>query len=139
MLQPSHQNNPDKDVSYDPAGQVVAVHGDSTVPEQRRQSPGVGSGNGRQVHESGQAAVAPIGDGLVDEVGDEDDLGPPEIVASPQENPDKEEQIVQDEVGGNVGSSSHDGWVFVEQVPNIAELGEKEKDPGIVSLLVYFR
>jgi hypothetical protein len=35
------------------------------------------------VHESRQAAVSPVGDRLVDQVGDEDNLGTPEVVAGP--------------------------------------------------------
>jgi len=114
MLQANQQNHPDKDVSDDPAGQVMAMHRDSPVPEQRCQSPGVGARNSGQVHESGQPAVATVCDGLVDEVGDENDLGPPEVVAGPQHDPDNEEHIVQDEVGGDVGGSCYQGRVFVE-------------------------
>lgn len=46
----------------------MAVDGDSPVPEQRGQGPGVGACNGGEVHESWQASVAPVGDRLVDEV-----------------------------------------------------------------------
>ena len=133
MLQSNHQNHPDKDVSHDPTGQVVAMHRDSSVPEQRRQSPGVGSRNGRQVHESGESAMAPVGDSLVDKVGDEDDLGPPEVVAGPQQDPGNDEDVVQDEVRGDVGGGGYQGRVFAEQMPDIAELGEEEKDPATVS------
>lgn len=41
--------------------------------------------------EGGEALVTPVGDGLVDEVGDQDDLGAPEVVSGPEKNPGKDE------------------------------------------------
>lgn len=69
----------------------MAIHGDGSVPEECRQSPGIGSGDGGEVDEGGQAAVTPVSDGLVDEVRDEDDLGAPEVLAGPEEDPGKDE------------------------------------------------
>jgi hypothetical protein len=69
----------------------MTVNGDGSVPEERRQSPGIGSGDGGQVDEGGEALVTPVGDGLVDKVGDEDDLGAPEVVSGPEKNPGKDE------------------------------------------------
>lgn len=91
IKQTNQQDHPDKDISNDPTRQIVAVHGDSSVPEERRQSPGIGSGYGGEVDEGGQAAVTPVSNGLVDEVCDEDDLGAPEVVSGPEENPGKDE------------------------------------------------
>jgi hypothetical protein len=106
------------------------MDGDRPVPEQRRQSPGIGTSDSRQVHESRKAAVTPIGDCLVDEVGDEDDLCAPEVVTGPEENPGQEEKVVQDKVGGNIGSGRDKDRVLGEEVPDIAELGKKQEDPG---------
>lgn len=66
IKQSNGENNPDKDISNNTASQVVTVHSDRAVPEQRRQCPGIGTGNSRQMHECRQAAVAPVGDCLVD-------------------------------------------------------------------------
>lgn len=130
MLQTNEQDHPDEDVSHDPTGQIVTVNSNSAIPEQRRQSPSVRSRDGRQVHESGKSPVSPVCNGLVDEVDDENDLSPPEVVTSPQQDPDNEEDVVEDEMGSDVSSSRHDSGVLVEQVPDIAELGEEQKDPG---------
>lgn len=89
--QTHQQDHPDKDIGKDTAGQIMAVHGDRAVPEERCEGPGVGSGDGGKVYEGWEAMVAPVGDGLVDEVGDEDDLGAPEVVAGPEENPGEHE------------------------------------------------
>jgi hypothetical protein len=46
------------------------------------------------VYEGRETAMTPVGNGLVDEVGDEDDLGAPEVVTGPEENPGEDEEIV---------------------------------------------
>lgn len=109
----------------------MAVNCDRAIPEQCRQSPGVGTGYCRKVHECGQAAVAPVSDSLVDQVGNQDDLGAPEMIPGPQEDPGKEEQIVQDEVGGHIGGGCDQNIVLREQVPHVAELGEQKENPTI--------
>jgi hypothetical protein len=130
VLQTDEQDHPDKDVRHDPTGQIVTVNSNGAIPEQRHQSPSVRSGDGRKVHESGQSPVSPICNGHIDEVDGENDLSPPEVVTSPQQDPDNGEDVVEDEVSSDVSGSRHDSGVLVEQVPNIAELGEEQKDPG---------
>lgn len=66
IKQSNRENNPDKDISNDTARQVVAVDSDRAIPEQRSQCPSIWASDGGQVHECWQAAVAPIGDCLVD-------------------------------------------------------------------------
>lgn len=94
MLQPNQQNHPDEDISDDSAWQVMAMHCDGTVPKQRGQRPGVRACHGGKVHEGRKAMVAPVCDGLVNEVGDEDDLCAPEVVAGPEEDPGEDEEVV---------------------------------------------
>lgn len=98
----------------------MAMHGNRAVPEERCEGPGVGPGDGGKVYEGWEAVVAPVGDSLVDEMGDEDDLGTPEAAASPEENPGEHEQVVQDEVRGDVrGGCDKDGFLG-EEVPDVA-------------------
>lgn len=94
MLQPNQHNHPDEDIRDDSARQVMAMHRDSTVPKQRRQRPGVRACHGGKAHEGWEAMVAPVCDGLVDEVGDEDNLCAPEVVAGPEEDPGEDEEVV---------------------------------------------
>lgn len=72
----------------------MAVNCDRAVPEQSCQRPGIGASDSGKMHESRQAAVAPVGDSLVNQVRDEDDLGTPEVVTSPQEDPGEDEEVV---------------------------------------------
>lgn len=82
------------------------------------------------MHKGRQAAVAPVGDCLIDQVSDEDDLCAPEVIAGPQEDPSSEEEVVQNEVGGYIGRSCDENIVLGKEVPDIAELREEEDDPG---------
>lgn len=118
--QTHQQNHPDKDIGKDTAGQIMAMHGDRAVPEERCEGPGIGSGDGGKVYEGREAAVAPVGDGLVDKVDDEDDLGAPEVAAGPEENPGEHEQVVQDEVRGDVGGGGDQDGFLGEEVPDVA-------------------
>lgn len=74
------------------------------------------------MHEIWQFRVAPVSDALVDEMGHQNNLGAPEVVASPERDPGENEQVVQNKVGGYVSSSSYDGSLLVEEVPHIAKL-----------------
>jgi hypothetical protein len=74
---------------------------------------------------------------------DEDDLGAPEVITGPEEDPDEEEEIVKDEVGSDVGGCRDQHIVLREEVVDVAELGEKEEYPvpseydDLISLDVY--
>jgi hypothetical protein len=105
-IKQSHdQDNPNEDIGDNSSGQVMAMHGDSTVPEQCCQCPGIGTCNSWEMDECWQTAVAPVGYPLVDEMENEDDLGTPEVIAGPEQDPDEEEEVVQDKMGGDVGGS----------------------------------
>jgi hypothetical protein len=67
----------------------------------------------------------------VDEVGEDDDLGGPEIVAGPEHDPGEDEEVVQDEMTGHIGGGGYEGRILGEEVPDIADLGEKQEDPMI--------
>lgn len=73
--------------------------------------------------------MAPVGNCLVDEVSDKDDLRAPEMIASPQKDPGKEEKVVQNEVGGDIGGCRDEDLILGEEVPDVAELGKEQKDP----------
>lgn len=100
----------------------MAVNSDRAIPEQRSQCPSIRTSDGGQVHECWQAAVTPIGHRLIDQMGNEDDLCAPEVVTSPEEDPSGEEEVVQNEVGGDVGRCRDEDIVLGKEVPDIAEL-----------------
>lgn len=137
--QADSQDHPDKDVRDNSAWKVMAVRSNGSIPEQCSQGPGIWTCDGRKVDEGWKTGVVPVGNGLVDEVGDEDDLRTPEVVAGPEEDPGKGEQVVQDEVRCHIGSGCDESGVLVEEVPDIAELGEKQEDPGSRSRTLVFK
>lgn len=129
MEQSHGSNHPDEDISHDTTGQVMAVCRNRPIPEERRHCPGQRTCDSRQMHESGESLVSPVGGELVEQVSNQDHLGAPEVVAGPEEDPGKDEEVVQDEVGRDVGSGSDDRDILGEQVPDVAELREKEQNP----------
>lgn len=78
------QDHPDENVGDDSAREIMAVHSDGAVPEQCKEGPGIGSRDSGQMHESWEAPVTPVGGTLVDQVGDQNNLRTPEVVASPE-------------------------------------------------------
>lgn len=59
------------------------------------------------MHERRKPTVAPVCGVEVDEAEDEEDLGAPEVVAGPEQDPDEEDEVVEDEVGGDVGGGGY--------------------------------
>lgn len=51
--------------------------------------------------------MAPVCGVEVDKVENEEDLGAPEVVAGPEEDPDEEGEVVEDKVGGDVGGGGY--------------------------------
>lgn len=80
--------------------------------------------------------MTPVCHRLVDQMGNEDNLSAPEVVPSPEQNPGKQEQIVQDEVSGYVGSRCDENIVLGEEVVDITDLRKQKQNPmNIVSNL----
>lgn len=98
----------------------MTVCGDSSVPEQRSYSPSEWTCDSREVYESGQSMVSPVSGELVEEMGDNNDLGAPEMVAGPEENPGEDKEVIQDKVGCDVGGRCDDRCIFGEKVPDVA-------------------
>lgn len=61
----------------------MAVDGDSPVPEECEYGPGIGTRDSGKVHKVWKILVAPVSNELVDEMGHQNNLGTPEVVASP--------------------------------------------------------
>lgn len=127
------QNHPDEDISHDPRGQSITMNGHGAVPEQGRQRPGIRPSHSRQMDESRKTPITPVGDILVDEMGGEDDLRAPEMVADPEEDPREHKQVIQDEMAGYVSGGGDQDRIFGEEMDDVADLGEEEEDPRMVS------
>lgn len=79
--------------------------------------------------------IPPVRGVLVDEMSGEDDLGAPEVVPDPEEDPGEDEQIIQNEVAGYVGGGGDQDGILGEEMNDIADLGEKEEDPNMCWLM----
>lgn len=133
------KNHPDKHIRHDPRRNAITVHRDSPVPEQTKQRPGIWPGNGWQMHKRRQSAMAPVCCMLVEKLNDQDNLRGPEIIARPEQDPDEEAKVVDDEVHRDIGGSSDEGAMPGEEVVDVANLGQKEDDPVDVSIRYILR
>lgn len=120
----NHENHPDKNVGDNTRGQVVSMHRNSTIPEQSSQRPGIWSRDSRPVHERRRSEMDPICRRLAQDMDNEDDLGWPEKVSGPKHDESEDQEVVEDEMGGNIGSAGDEGSVSGEQMPEIAKLGQ---------------
>jgi hypothetical protein len=100
------KNGPDKDVPKDASNKVVRVgNHQSTIPVNCDKSPSQRPGHHRRMDESGIRVVAEVERGEVDEVENENDLSPVEVRADKQHDKGEVEEVVEDEVASNTGSS----------------------------------
>jgi hypothetical protein len=124
------ENGPDEDVAKDAGDQVSRV-GDheSSVPVDGDKGPGQGSRDDGRVDETRVGVVAEVQRREVEEVEDENDLGPVEVGADKEHHKRKVQQVVGDEVASNAGGGVHMGRVGREEVSNVAALEDEENDP----------
>jgi len=80
----NQEDHPDEDIGHDPCGQGMSMHGNSSIPEQGRKRPCIGSCNGRPVHKRRRSAVSPVCRRLADDVDDEDNFSGPEVATDPE-------------------------------------------------------
>ena len=92
------KDNPEEDVRGDIRGQIMRPDGSSSCPEERNQCPGIWACDNRDMGNRWQSANVPEQEMLVDKVGDHNDLGGPEVVSRPEEDPRNNEEVIQDEV-----------------------------------------
>lgn len=108
-------------------------HHESTVPVDGDKSPGQGRGDDGGVDEARVGVVAEVEARQVDEVEDEDDLGPVEMRADKEHDEGEVEEVVEDEVAADAGGGVDGVGVLGEQVGDVAELEDEEEDPVGVS------
>lgn len=100
------KNRPDKDIPKDASNKVVGVgNHESTIPVNGDKGPSQRSRYYRRMNESGICVVAEVERGQVDEVENEDDFSPVEMRADKQHDKSEVEEVVEDEVASNAGSS----------------------------------
>jgi hypothetical protein len=124
------QNSPDCNVGNDFSCQCVSSDGDSSIPVQSHKGPCQRARNSGNVNQSREDTMAEVEEGEIEEVHNQDHLGPNEVPTDEEHNECKLEKVVEDEVTSN-SSGSLDMFAFVgEEVPQVCNLKEEEGEPG---------
>ena len=105
---------------------------EGAIPVDGHKGPGQGSRHDGRVDEARVRVVAEVERGEVEEVEDEDDLGPVEVRADEEHDKGEVEEVVHDEVASHAGGGVDVGGVGREEVGNVAALEDEEHDPGCV-------
>lgn len=105
-------------------------HSDGTIPVDGHEGPCQGSRDNRGVDEAGVGVVAEGEGGKVEEVDDQDDLGPGEMATGKEHDEGKVEEVVEDKVRAHGGSGVDLFDVAGEEVQNIADLQDEQDNAG---------
>jgi len=124
------ENGPNEDVSEDAGHQMVGVRNhQSAIPVDGNKGPGQRSRSNRGVDESRIGVVAEVERRKVNEVQNQDDLGPVEVRSDKEHDKGEVEEVVEDEVASNAGGSVNNIRVAREEVANVTSLEEEEDNP----------
>ena len=130
------QDPPDENITHDPSWKRICMHRAGTNPVQRDKVPGQRTCYGAHVDGTRRGAVAEVGEGEVEEVDDDEQLGEPEVGADPEVDEAEEEEVGGDVVGSDVGGGGNvDGVARVEGV-GVDELEEHDENPSGGSVAV---
>ena len=128
------KDRPDEDVAKDASNEALLVgNHDRPVPVNGNKCPGQRARNNRSVNEARVRVVAEVEGGEVDEVGNENHLRPGKVRADKEHHKGKVEEVVEDEVATNTGSSVDGISVLGEEVEDVAKLKGEEEDPRALS------
>jgi len=65
----------------------------------------------------------------IEEIGDKDNFTRPEVASDPEHDVGKDQKIVKDEMGSDVGCTSYEVLVGRVQMPDVPALQDQEDDP----------
>jgi hypothetical protein len=108
-------------------------HHDGAVPVDGDKGPGQRRGDNGPVDEAGVGVVAEVKEGQVEEVDDENDLGPGEVGADEEHHEGEVQEVVEDEVTSDAGGSLNIFGVLAEEVADVADLEDPKDDFARVS------
>lgn len=123
------QERPDEHVRNDPCRQAVRAHHCSPTPEQRDEIPSQWSRNDGYVDQVRSGWVAEVNRGQVEEIEHKHELSDPEVAPNPEEEKGRLEYIVDDEMASDVGSGGDPFGVVGKQMPDVADLKNKKRNP----------
>lgn len=104
-------------------------HHDGAIPEEGDICPGQRGRDDGRVDEARVRVVTEVEGGEVDEVDDDNHLGPVEVGAHKEHDKGKVQEVVENEVATNTGGSVSDFGLGREQVANVSYLQDEEDDP----------
>jgi len=99
------------------------------IPEDCNVIPGQRRRDDRQVNEQRSRGVAEIQEGKVEQVDNQEQLALPEMASDPQHYEAKGEEIVEDEVASNIGSTRDERLVCAPQIADIVCLQDQNDHP----------
>jgi hypothetical protein len=73
--------------------------------------------------------VAEVEGGQVEEVDNQNDLGPNKVGANEEHDESEMEEVVENEVASNTGGSLNVAIVIREEVPQVTDLKEEQGEP----------
>lgn len=124
------EDGPDEDVGKDAGDERGRVgHHDGSVPVDGDKGPGEGARDGRGVDEARVGIVAEVEGGQVEEVDNENDLGPGKVGADKEHDEGEVEEVVEDEVAADGAGRVDVVGVAREEVANVAGLEDEQDDP----------
>lgn len=124
------KNGPNEDVAKDAGHQVIrVVDHESAIPVDGDKGPGQRAGNHRSVDETGIRVVAEVERREIEEVENENNLGPVEMRLDKEHDKGEMEEIVQDEVASDAGGGIDDVRVAREEVAYVTSLEDEEENP----------
>jgi len=100
----------------------VSTHHSGPVPEESDKSPRQRPGYRWSMYEVGARRMTEVEHSQVEEVQDEHELANPEQASDPQKDECELEDVIEDEVTSDIGSSSNVSCVGREEVPDISDL-----------------
>lgn len=107
----------------------MRAHHCSPTPKQRDEVPRQWSRNDGYVDQVRSGWVTEVSGGHVEEIEHKHKLSDPEVASNPEEKEGRLEYIVDNEMASDVGSSSNPLGVVGKQMPDVADLKDKKRNP----------
>lgn len=126
-----NKERPDEDVTEDTGHKVVGVMDhDGSIPVDGDESPSEGRGNDRPVDEARVSVMAEVERRQVEEVDDQDQLGPNEMGADEEHDEGEVQQVVEDEMTPHTGGSLNIVGILGKEMTDVTDLQDEEYNPA---------
>jgi len=123
------QDTPDCDIGKDAGCQVMGIHGNGAIPVQSNKCPRQWPRDHWDVDESWVCVVSEVQGGQVEEVDDQNDLGPDEVSSDEEHDESELQHIVEYEVAANPRCCIDPVDISREKVRNISDLEDEQGNP----------